>query len=199
MDDQNEVDRSADAALMKDKSDWEKPDALDEHLSRLTKIATSLRAEIECMTSRKAKFNSALPLPDAKQSEVQIITRRRRPDSLSAESLRSFAETEYRRRRVREKFLPKARLEEPGWDILLDLYRQPFSTKGLTVTQLCIGSSVPPTTALRWIRVLAEDGLLESCDDLVDRRVRHVHLTQKGFKQTSAALAAMVEASMHYS
>ena len=101
-------------------------------------------------------------------------------------------------RSVREKFLPKARLEEPGWDILLDLYRQPHSTKGLRVSQLCIGSSVPATTALRWIRVLVEDELLESCDDVNDRRVRHVHLTQKGFKQTSAALAAMVEVSVLY-
>ena len=199
MDDIDEVDRSADAALMKGKSDWEKPDALGEHLSRLNKISTSLRAEIEYVMTRKVQFNAALPLPDAQLSEVQIITRRRRPDPLSAEGLRSFAEIEYRRRRAREKFLPKARLEEPGWDILLDLYRQPFSTKGLTVTQLCIGSSVPSTTALRWIRVLAEDGLLESCDDLVDRRVRHVYLSQKGFKQTSAALAAMDEASMLYS
>ena len=199
MDDKEEASRSADAALINDKIGWEKPDALGEHLARLTRIATSLRAEIEYVASRKAQFIAAFPLPDAKLSEAQIITRRRRPDPLSAEGLRTFAETEYRRRRVREKFLPKARLEEPGWDILLDLYRQPLSTKGLTVTQLCIGSSVPPTTALRWIRVLAEDGLLESCHDVGDRRVRHVHLTQNGFKQTSAALAAMAEASMFQS
>ena len=198
MDDIKEVNGLAGAALKIDGVDWEKSDALEEHLARLTRIATSLRAEIEYIALRKAQFKAALPLPDAKQSEAQII-RRRQSDPLSVESLRIFAETEYRRRRVREKFLPKARLEEPGWDILLDLYRQPISAKGLRVTQLCIGSSVPPTTALRWIRVLAEEGLLESCDDAVDRRVRHVHLTQKGFKQTSAALAAMIEVSMLYS
>ena len=170
MDDQDEVKRSADAALMNDKIDWEKPDALGEHLSRLMKIATSLRAEIEYMSSRKSQFKAAFPLPDAKLSEAQII-RRHQPDPMSVDGLRLFAEAEYRRRRVREKFLPKARLEEPGWDILLDLYRQPHSTKGLRVSQLCIGSSVPATTALRWIRVLVEDELLESCDDVNDRRV----------------------------
>ena len=61
MDDNDEAKCSADAAVIKDKIGWEKPDALGEHLSRLTKIATSLRAEIEYVTSRKAQFNAAFP------------------------------------------------------------------------------------------------------------------------------------------
>ena len=69
---------------------------------------------------------------------------------------------------------------EPAWDILLDLYIVHADGKPVSVSSACIGSAASPTTGLRWLGVLAEEGLVvreNHSDD--DRRVL-VRLTRAG-------------------
>lgn len=73
---------------------------------------------------------------------------------------------------------------EPAWDILLDLYIAHAEGKSVSVSSACIGSAAPATTGLRWLGVLADEGLLLRENDADDNRRVLVRLT-------SAGLAAM--------
>lgn len=69
---------------------------------------------------------------------------------------------------------------EPAWDILLDLYVANAEQKSVSVSSACIGSAAPPTTGLRWLGVLSEQGLILREHDPEDQRRVLVRLTEKG-------------------
>lgn len=69
---------------------------------------------------------------------------------------------------------------EPAWDILLDLYIANVENKSVSVSSACIGSAAPPTTGLRWLGVLSEQGLIAREHDPEDQRRVLVRLTDKG-------------------
>ena len=69
---------------------------------------------------------------------------------------------------------------EPAWDILLDLYIAHVDGKPVSVSSACIGSAAPPTTGLRWLGVLADEGLVVRENDPEDNRRVLVRLTRKG-------------------
>lgn len=69
---------------------------------------------------------------------------------------------------------------EPAWDILLDLYIAHAEAKPVSVSSACIGSASPPTTGLRWLGVLAEEGLVVRENDPEDNRRVLVRLTRQG-------------------
>jgi DNA-binding MarR family transcriptional regulator len=68
---------------------------------------------------------------------------------------------------------------DPAWDMLLDLTAARAEHKRVSVTSLCIASGVPSTTALRWIALLTQAGLLERVEDDTDRRRAFVQLTDR--------------------
>jgi hypothetical protein len=87
----------------------------------------------------------------------------------------------YRNRRRREQVFGDATLfGEPAWDILLDLFVASRHQKRIAVTSACIGSAVPATTALRWIKILEERGLIEREVDEIDARRIFVRISCKG-------------------
>ncbi len=69
---------------------------------------------------------------------------------------------------------------EPAWDILLDLYIAQAEGKQVSVSSACIGSAAPPTTGLRWLGVLADEGLVVREADAEDHRRVLVRLTPSG-------------------
>ena len=69
---------------------------------------------------------------------------------------------------------------EPAWDILLDLFIAHGEGKPVSVSSACIGSAAPPTTGLRWLGVLAEEGLVVRENDPEDHRRVLVRLTAAG-------------------
>ncbi len=54
-----------------------------------------------------------------------------------------------RARRLRDQFFGTALFEDPGWDMLLDLYAAELERGRVSVSSLCIAAAVAPTTALR--------------------------------------------------
>ena len=70
---------------------------------------------------------------------------------------------------------------EPAWDILLDLFAAAVHNKRVAVTSACIGAAVPSTTALRWIKVLEDKGLILREDDTADARRTFVRLSPQGY------------------
>ena len=63
---------------------------------------------------------------------------------------------------------------------MLDLIAARLERTQVSVSSLCIAASVPPTTALRWIRHLTERGLLQREADPEDGRRIFVGLSGAG-------------------
>ncbi|UAB79755.1 winged helix DNA-binding protein [Erythrobacter sp. SCSIO 43205] len=80
---------------------------------------------------------------------------------------------------------------EPAWDILLDLYIASVENKSVSVSSACIGSAAPPTTGLRWLGVLSEQGLIAREHDPEDQRRVLVRLTEKGLTAMDRYFASL--------
>lgn len=93
------------------------------------------------------------------------------------------AEALYELRRAREIFFgSNADLFcEPAWDMLLDIFIAQERDRQLSVSDTCMGSGAPTTTALRWISVLEGRGLIEKVRDTQDARRSFVRLTPQGY------------------
>ncbi|MFM5955510.1 MAG: hypothetical protein ACKOPE_14580 [Novosphingobium sp.] len=96
--------------------------------------------------------------------------------------LARLAKSEYLERERRALFVDREMLGEPGWDILLDLFVSRANGLRISVTSACIAARVPPTTALRWLAVLEDSGLVERTADQGDRRRDWVSLTASGLQ-----------------
>ena len=81
-----------------------------------------------------------------------------------------LAKQAYDDRRARTEFFSADIFGEPAWDILLDVFVQQQIGNRASVTAAGLGSGSPPSTALRTIRLLEEDGLLIRETDPHDRR-----------------------------
>jgi len=82
-----------------------------------------------------------------------------------------------RARRVRDQFFGADLFADPAWDMLLDLMAARLEGQHVAVSSLCIAAAVPATTALRWIKVLTEKGLLVRVADPQDGRRVHIELS----------------------
>ena len=72
---------------------------------------------------------------------------------------------------------------EPAWDILLDLYIAQAEGRSISVSSACIGSAAPPTTGLRWLGVLQDEGLVLREHDPQDQRRILVRLSPNGLSR----------------
>lgn len=75
------------------------------------------------------------------------------------------------------------------WPMLLDVYVQTVEQKKVTVSDACIASRAPNTTALRWIGELVERGTLVRTPDPKDRRRYYITLSDDTFVKMSRYLA----------
>jgi hypothetical protein len=91
-----------------------------------------------------------------------------------------------RARRLRDSYLKGGLFADPAWDMLLDLMAARVERQRVAVSSLCIAAAVPPTTALRWIKTLCDQGLFVRVADPEDGR--------RVFIELSAETAAMMEA-----
>lgn len=99
---------------------------------------------------------------------------------ITSEAMLAFARETYAIRRRRDRHLPGDLFGEPTWDILLDLYVATREGRPVPTTSACIGANVPPTTALRWLRILEARGLVEREEDGRDGRRTFVRLSARG-------------------
>lgn len=91
-----------------------------------------------------------------------------------------------KQRRLCERFFNNDLFADPAWDILLDLTVTRLEQKDVAVSSLCIAACVPTTTALRWIKVLMDAGLLERRVDPDDGRRNYIQLTDCTFEKMMA-------------
>lgn len=91
-----------------------------------------------------------------------------------------------RLRRSRDELFAEPIFADPAWDILLDLYAAHLENSSVSVSSACIAAAVPGTTALRWLTMLTERGLVHRQDDPFDRRRAYVSLAPSA-RSTMAA------------
>lgn len=85
-------------------------------------------------------------------------------------------------RKERNKIFNKELFVDPAWDMMLDLYRAYKNEEKISVSSLCLASNSPPTTALRWIQKLLNNGLIERSADPNDRRKVYITLSAKSLQ-----------------
>ncbi len=100
-----------------------------------------------------------------------------------------------RARRLRDQFFPEGLFADPAWDMLLDLMAARLEGNRVAVSSLCIAAAVPATTALRWIKLLTDQGLLVRRADPQDGRRVYIELAD----ETALALTAYLTASQRIS
>lgn len=144
--------------------------------------------------SMRATITSIDPSANNSRSHARLVEPAIMPELLDAETIRrhtAIARETYAMRRRRHKALPADLFGEPTWDILLDLYVAAREDRRVPTTSACIGAHVPPTTALRWLRILEARGLVEREDDGRDGRRTFVRLTHEGLRAMDRTLEAL--------
>ena len=68
----------------------------------------------------------------------------------------------------------------PSWALLFYMFESHVIQRRDTIGNVGDGAQIAPTTALRWIKRLAECGLVPISDDHLDHRRRFVELTPVG-------------------
>lgn len=134
-----------------------------------------LSAEVDRIASTLARISSS------RLAEPAIFQSSSRPgDEILAEAVKSAI----RARRLRERFFPGDLFADPAWDMMLELLFAELTHRRVSVTSLCEAAAVPPTTALRWSRLMVQKGLFVRRADPLDGRRVFVELAPK----TSAGL-----------
>jgi len=96
-----------------------------------------------------------------------------------------------RARRLRDHFFKSDLFADPAWDMMLDLMAARIEGQKVAVSSLCIAAAVPPTTALRWIKALCDQGIFVRLADPEDGRRVFIELADP----TAAALDAYLRAA----
>ncbi len=116
---------------------------------------------------RPAPFAALQPLAEAPIGfAVTSADTHLRASAINGPQLREMIKM----RRMRDQYFDHSLFADPAWDILLDLLAARLEGKKVSVSSLCIAAAVPPTTALRWLTGMTENGLLERHHDPSDAR-----------------------------
>ena len=86
----------------------------------------------------------------------------------------------FKARELRNRFFARAIFAEPAWNMLLALYLADDDGRPVTASGLSEWSGCPPTTGLRWLRLLESERLVRRRPSATDRRMCFVELTSRG-------------------
>lgn len=140
-----------------------------------------MAAEEDALETARSRQN-VTSLEDLRGGGEQHSARR-------AEAKGRLAECIHRCRSRRDRYFPKTLFGEPAWDLLLELYFRKCNDERVTVSNACVASGVPQSTALRWIDILIDMGLAVREADVEDRRKIWLVMTEYGWKQMQHYLA----------
>jgi hypothetical protein len=164
-------------------------------MERLSEEVRRLATMVERLTQAGESNGAAIVAPDAGAPYRAIAAPEERPterlpvgNGSSLPNTPSHGEIKalLRARRLREQYLPADLFADPAWDMILDLMAARLAGQRVSVSSLCIAASVPPTTALRWIRQLTERGVFSRIDDPADGRRVFIELTDEAAEAVMA-------------
>ena len=122
---------------------------------------------------------------DARKDLAGTITKLEPSDTVLVELARQI----YSARRKRS-VLPEWEelFGEPAWDMLLDLFIAAHENRDVSISSACLSAGVPSTTALRWLHILEEKGIVLRHEDPHDHRRNFVRISTAGFAEFSRYL-----------
>lgn len=95
--------------------------------------------------------------------------------------------------RLRSNHLNGVLFVDPAWDILLELYIARHENRLVTVSNAALATTVPASTALRWLGSLVEDGWLERQNDRTDHRRINVSMPEATFERMNHLLDEVMD------
>lgn len=113
------------------------------------------------------------------------------PAALSDDEMERRLEGIIKHRRSRRMHFSDDLFADPAWDILLELALAERQQRRVSISRLCIGSQVPATTALRWIKHMTDSGWLVRKDDPLDGRRKFAELSENASSKMRAFLASV--------
>lgn len=120
----------------------------------------------------------AIPLPlDAIQTSRGLADFRNAllAAAFPSERIRAVQQARQRRGQVFSAEL----FSDPAWDMLLELYALELEQRRISIGALCRAICIPFTTGLRWLDVLAREGLITRRCDPLDARRTFISLSPK--------------------
>ena len=154
--------------------------ATDIDTQRLRRLADEVSRIARALSSLSSTEPSSGRLAASAMSDVQLSFRAQ-PLNTNLQVPMPTAEVVRRTlrvRRMRDQFFDSSLFADPAWDMLLDLMAAELEDAQVAVSSLCIAASVPPTTALRWIKAMTDHGLFERCADPDDGRRIFIRLAE---------------------
>lgn len=150
----------------------------DDSPMQLRKLSEEVGRIARALASMSSEEKRTPPLAERDRS---------RPAELpTAAALRALI----RARRLRDQYFDPELFADPAWDMLLDLMLARIERRTVAVSSLCIAAAVPPTTALRWIKRLTDEGLFVRTADPRDGRRVFIDLSDPGAETMAAYLRA---------
>lgn len=95
----------------------------------------------------------------------------------------------YLRRRARQRHLPNWMFGEPAWDMMLALYLTAESGTRQFVSGVIQFADAPPTTGLRYLAILEQNGFIVRSPSPRDRRMVYIELSKKGRRAMDICMA----------
>ena len=151
-----------------------------------------LADEVERIARTLADLAGNAPVPLRGVSDAMIGFRaeptgfRSQPSDISAGEVRGII----RLRRMRDRYFRSDLFADPAWDMLLDLMAARLERIRVAVSSLCIAAAVPPTTALRWIKTMTDNGMFVRVADSEDGRRVFIELSDGAAQGMNAYLSA---------
>ncbi len=108
------------------------------------------------------------------------------PSAITSSDVRAII----RLRRMRDRYFRSDLFADPAWDMLLDLMAARLERMRVAVSSLCIAAAVPPTTALRWIKTMSDNGMFMRIADPEDGRRVFIELSDGAAAGMNAYLSA---------
>lgn len=144
-------------------------------------------------TQLRAMGHELLVMADELEQKYSVRKGKIAPyEFASLQALAARASKEFLDRQSRKKSFDIEIFGEPGWDMLLYLFIKNVEKQRARTTQVTGASGAPTSTALRYISILEDAGLIETEICQTDNRVRFVSMTVDGMVRMSQCLARML-------
>ncbi len=154
-------------------------------VARLTAETAFLTRQLRLLGNQLMVLASKASLNDAAPGDRSIFKKLEQDSDLWLLAAKEM----YQERLARRRYFSPELFGEPAWDILLDLYIAEKENRVISVTSACVAAQVPQTTAIRWIRMLEQEGFVLRDQDRHDGRRRLLRISEKGYARMTGYIA----------